>query len=302
LTVRLALLADIHGNLPALEAVLDDAEQHRVDGIIVAGDLTGGAQDVRVIQRLRSLDSWMIRGNREEYLLGFDGHTSKHWAFLRCLYHRLDSNTLDFIATLPGQRVFAVNGAESICVVHGSLQNSRDMLLPGHDPHTRQLFEQAGLLSPSYNSPRQVIPTLDGIDENVLICGHTHIPWVQEHKGKLALNPGSVGLPINGDPRAQYAILSWQSGHWQAEHRALPYNVNKARATFRENGLLEKGGGFARACFLTIGTGQNVSGRLIEYAHQVAARAGFGTNDIIPDDIWEHIEATFDWESTISGL
>jgi putative phosphoesterase len=302
LTVRLAVLADVHGNLPALDVVLEDAEQHEVDSVIVAGDLTGGAQDVRVIQRLRSLDSWMIRGNREEYLLDFDGHTGKHWAFLHCLYHRLDSDTLDFIATLPDQRVFAVNGAESIRVVHGSLQNSRDMLLPEHDSHTRQLFEQAGLLSPSYNPPRQVIPTLDGIDENVLICGHTHIPWVREHEGKRALNPGSVGLPINGDPRAQYAVLSWQGGHWQAEHRALPYDVDKARAAFQENGLLEKGGGFARACFLTIGTGQNISGRLIEYAHQVAVRAGFGTNDIIPDDIWEHIEATFDWESAISGL
>jgi putative phosphoesterase len=302
LTVHLAILADIHGNLPALEAVLDDAERHRVDGIVVAGDLTGGPQDTQVIQRLRSMSSWMIRGNREEYLLNFDMQPGKHWAFLRCLYHLLDNNTLDFIASLPGQRVLAVNGVEPIHVVHGSTQSSRDRLLPEHDQVTVKIFKEAGLLSPNGDQIRLVGPTLDEIDENVLICGHTHIQWVQKHEGKLALNPGSVGLPINGDPRAQYAILTQQGNHWRAQHRAVPYDIERIRAAFHENGLLKKGGGFARACLLNMGTGQNVPGRFIEYAYQVAAKAGFRTNDVIPDDIWEHIEATFDWESAISSL
>jgi len=302
LTVRLAVLADIHGNLPALEVVLDDTEQNRVDGIIVAGDLTGGPQDIQVIQRLRSLDSWMIRGNREEYLLNFDMQGSRHWAFLRYLYHRLDNDTLDFIASLPAQRVLAVNGAEPIRVVHGSPQSSRDMLLPERDPDTLQVFEEAGLLFPNCNPTRLVGSTFDEIDENALVCGHTHIPWVQKHEEKLALNPGSVGQPINGDPRAQYAILTWQSDHWQAQHRAIPYDTDRTRAAYHENGLLKEGGGFARACLLNMETGQNVPGRLIEYAHQVAAQAGYERNATLPDTMWEHIETTFDWEGAISSL
>lgn len=302
MTVRLAVLADIHGNLPALEAVLGDVEQHKVDTLIVAGDLTGGPQDVQVIQRLRSLDSWMIRGNREEYLLNFDMRGGKHWAFLRHLYQRLDNASLDFIASLPGQRVIAPNEAGPIRVVHGSPQGSRDMLLPEHDPVTLQRFKEAGLLSPNYKPTRWVGPTFDKIDENVLICGHTHIPWVRKHKQKLALNPGSVGLPINGDARAQYAILTWQSGRWQTEHRAIPYDIDRARAAFYAQGLLEKGGGFARACLLNAETGQNVPGRFIEYAHQIAAQAGFESDAILPDALWEHIEATFDWEGAASDL
>lgn len=299
--MRLAVLADIHGNLPALEVALDDAEQHKVDTIVVAGDLTGGPQDVQVIQRLRSLDSWIIRGNREEYLLDFDGQGGKHWAFLRYLYNRLDDDTLDFIASLPGQCVLAPNGAEPIRVVHGSPQSSRDMLLPEHDPVTLQAFKEAGLLSPNYRPTRWVGPTFDEIDENVLVCGHTHIPWVQKDGEKLALNPGSVGLPINGNARAQYAILIWQSGRWQAKHRAILYDTDRTRVAFHENGLLEQGGGFARACLLNLGTGQNVPGRFIEYAHQVAAQAGFESDAIFPDAMWEHIEATFDWEGAASG-
>jgi putative phosphoesterase len=298
----LAVLADIHGNLPALEVVLDDAKKHRVDGIVVAGDLTGGAQDVQVIQRLRSLDSWMIRGNREEYLLNFDMQPGKHWAFLHCLYHRLDNDTLDFIASLPDRRVLAVNGVEPIRVVHGSTQSSRDRLLPEHDQVTVKMFKEAGLLSPNGDQIRLVGPTLDEIDENVLICGHTHIQWIQKDEGKLALNPGSVGLPINGDPRAQYAILTWQGNHWQTQRRAIPYDIERTRAAFQENGLLKEGGGFARACLLNMETGQNVPGRFIEYACQVATQAGLERNATLPDTMWEHIETTFDWEGVISDL
>ncbi len=299
--MRLAVLADIHGNLPALEAVLDDAKQHEVDRFIVAGDLTGGPQDSKVIRKLRSLDSWMVRGNREEYLLNFDKREGKHWAFLRCLYRRLDSDTLDFIASLSDQRVLAVNGAEPIRVVHGSPQSSRESLFPNRNPDKLHVFRQAGIMTPGCN-PTRVDLVLDQIDENVLVCGHTHIPWVQRHEGKLALNPGAVGLPINGDPRAQYATLTGQSDHWQTEHRAIPYDIDRTRAAFHENGLLEEGGGFARACLLNIETGQNVPGRFIEYAHQVAGHAGFERNAILPDALWEHIETTFDWESAISSL
>jgi predicted phosphodiesterase len=301
LTVRLAVLADIHGNLPALETALDDARQHKVDGIIVAGDLTGGPQDAEVIRKLRSLDSLMVRGNREEYLLNFDKREGKHWAFLRCLYRRLDSDTLDFIASLPDQRVLTVNGAEPIRVVHGSPQSSRESLFPDRDPGKLRVFRQAGIMMPECN-PTRVDLVLDGIGENVLVCGHTHIPWVQRHEVKLALNPGSVGLPINGDPRTQYAILTWQSDYWQTEHRAIPYDIDRTRAAFHENGLLEEGGGFARACLLNIETGQNVPGRFIEYAQQVAAQAGLEKDAVLPDALWEHIETTFDWKNAISNL
>ncbi|MFL7793832.1 MAG: metallophosphoesterase [Anaerolineae bacterium] len=294
MTACLAILADIHGNLPALEVVLDDAERHAVDGIVVAGDLTGGPQDVQVIQGLHSLGSRMIRGNREEYLLDFDIQEGKHWAFLRLLYHRLDNDTLTLIASLPGQDVIAMNGAEPIHVVHGSLQSSRDMLLPERDPDTLQVFKEAELLSPDCNPTKWATPTLGGIDENILVCGHTHIPWAQRHKKKLALNPGSVGMPINGDPRAQYAILTWQNDHWQVKHRAIPYDIDRTRAAFHQDGLLEEGGGFAKACLLNIETGQNVPGRFIKYARQVATQAGFESKATLPDTMWEYIETTFD--------
>jgi len=305
--MRLAVLADTHGNLPALEAVLADARQQDVDGIIVAGDFTtGGPQQLETINLLRSLGSWMIRGNSEGYLLAYgagnlpDGwRASKQWATVRWSYLHLNRETLDFIASLPEQRVVALDDAAPIRVVHGSPRSPSQHLFPDRDLVRLGAFRKAGLLPPG-RDPVKLELSLAQVKEPVLVCGHSHIPWKQEQDGRLALNPGSVGAPINGDVRAQYALLTWQDGHWQAEHRAMAYDLKRIRAAFSESGLLEEGGALARAWLLVIETGENVSGRLVSYAYGLAAEAGCEGSDVVPDSIWEHAIATFDWETVAS--
>ena len=110
-----------------------------------------------------------------------------------------------------------------------------------------------------------------------------------------------MGAPINGDVRAQYALLTCQRSWpnrtgWQAEHRAIVYDLERIRAAFRESGLLEEGGAFARAWLLDIETGQNVSGRFVSYAYGLAAEAGYEGSSVVPDSVWEQAIATFDWE------
>ena len=299
--MRLAVLADIHGNLPALEAVLTETQQHDVDGIIVAGDLTAGPQPIETIRLLRSLDSWMIRGNTDNNLLRYDAgdapdgwRVSRQWAVMRWSYLHLDRETLDFIASLPEQRAIALDDTAPIRVVHGSPRNSSESLFPDRDLVKLSLFRKAGLLPPD-RDPARLELAFAQINEPVLVCGHTHIPWKQEHDSRLALNPGAVCGPLNGDVRAQYALLTWQDGHWQVEHRAVPYDLEHIRAAFRESGLLAEGGGLARAFLLSIETGQNVGGYFLSHAYGLAAEAGCGDCDIVPDVIWERAVATFDW-------
>ena len=303
--MRLAVLADIHGNLPALEAVLADVQQHEVDGIIVAGDIIGGGpQSVEAIRLLRLLDCWMIRGNNEGYFLAYDAGTAPNgwrvgdqWAAMRWSYLRLGREMLDFIASLPEQRVIALDGAVPIRVVHGSPRDLSEGLFPDRDPAALGLFERAGFFS-SGKGPVKLAWILAQIDEPVLVCGHTHIPWTQEQDGRLVLNPGSVGAPLNGDVRTQYALLTWQDGRWQAEQRAIPYDLDRVRTAFSESGLLSAGGAFARACLLTIETGQNVVGRFVSYTFELAAEAGYEDCDVVPDDVWERAVDTFDWDGT----
>ncbi len=77
--MRFAILADIHGNIPALEAFLKEVKKEGVDGFVVAGDMVVGPNSVEVLNRLRALDAWMIRGNNENYLLRFFSGEAPDW-------------------------------------------------------------------------------------------------------------------------------------------------------------------------------------------------------------------------------
>jgi hypothetical protein len=138
-------------------------------------------------------------------------------------------------------------------------------------------------------------PVLDRIDEPVLICGHTHIPWVQNHGHRLALNPGAVSLSFTGDVRAHYALLTWETDYWQVEHRAVPCDLDRIRESFRTSGFLAQGGAFARAALLGVETGRNVIGHLYWHIDRLAVEAGLEDWDAVPDALWERAISTFDW-------
>jgi len=306
--MRLAVLADVHGNLPALQAVLADMRRQRVDGIIVAGDLVGGPQPVEVLGLLRSLNNcWMIRGNSDNYFLDHDAgngpdgwRTSKQWAPMRSSYRYLDREALDFVASLPEQRVIALDGVAPIRVVHGSPWGAAEGLFPDRDPVMLRVFRDACLLAPDCE-PVGLDSVLARIDERVLVCGHTHIPWKQEQDGGLVFNPGAVCGPLNGDARAQYALLAWQDGRWRVEHRAVVYDLERIRAAFDESRWLAEGGALSRAFLLSIETGRNVGVYFLNYAYGLAAEAGFEGCDVVPDAVWERAEDTFDWDGAVGN-
>jgi predicted phosphodiesterase len=305
---RLAVLADVHGNLPALEAVVADIRQQDAAGppcrIIAAGDyLTSGPYPAEVVRLLHELDACMIRGNAEGYFLDYRAgdapdawYTSYQWAAMRWSYRQLEDETLDFIAGLPEQRVVALDGAAPIRVVHGSPSSPSERLFPEGDPMALEWFREADLLPPD-RDPRRLKRVLEGIDEPLMVCAHTHIPWVQSHDHQVALNPGAVSLSFVGDARAHYALLTWEDGRWRVEHRAVPYDLDRLRSAFRSRGFLAAGGEFARAMLLTIESGQNVIGHLFSHIDRLAVEAGLAGWVIVPDALWEHALATFDWEA-----
>ncbi len=288
--MRLAVLADIHGNLPALEAVLEDLRHCEPDGILVAGDLAEGCpQPNEVVRLLRSRRHWMIRGNGDTRLLRYDAgegpaawRTHLQWALVRWSHRHVDQDTLAFIRSLPEQRIVDIAGMAPIRVVHGSPRNPSELIFPDQDPLALDL-------------------ALAQVPEPVLICGHTHIPWQIEQNGRLALNPGAVCGPLNGFVGAQYALLTWQGDRWQAEHRAIRYDLGRLRAALRETGLLEEGGALMRAFLLSMETGRNIGEDFVTHAYRLAARAGFEGCDVVPDAAWEQAAATLDWEEASHG-
>lgn len=288
--MRLAVLADIHGNLPALEAVLEDARQYGVAGFIVAGDLTGGPQPLETLHLLRSLGTgtWIIQGNSDINLLRYatnnvpeSWHTSLQYALLRWGHQHVDEEALAFIRALPEQAVVSIKETDLIRIVHGSPRDPYEGINPNADP---DLLDRA----------------LAETDEPVLVCGHDHIPWQRKRDRRLALNPGAVCGPLNGDTRAQYAWLTWQDAGWQVKHRAVPYDLGRIRTAFQNSGLLEQGGALAKAFLLSIETGQNVGLDLLSYAYRLMANVGMKECEVIPDEVWEQAVATFDWDAAVN--
>jgi len=282
--MRIAVLADIHGNMPALEAVLANLQPLQVDGMIVAGDMVTGPNSVEVLNRLQDLRAWMIRGNNENYLVRFENgdapdwwYTARQWAVMRWVYQQMDSMSLDLIKSLPDERVIAFPGKDAIRVVHGSLDDPSEHLFPeqGHEALDR---------------------TLARINEPVLACGHSHIPWQEMRDGCLAFNPGAVCGPLNGYKGTQYALLNWKGDGWELEFRQLEYDFSLVRKEFEDTGMLKEGGAFARAYLQDVLSGTNHTAKFLDHAYRQAAQAGFPDCEYVPDEIWDRAVETYGWE------
>jgi putative phosphoesterase len=279
--MRLAILADVHGNIPALETALKEIEKDAVDGFIVAGDMVAGPNPVEVINRLRELDAWMIRGNNENYILRYASgeapewwYTSRQWSFMCWNFRGMDADTLNFMKELPEQRTVCFEGMDPICVVHGSPRNISELIYPEKD-----------------RAPLNI--ALGMVSEPVLIFGHTHEPWQVRLDGRLALNPGSVCGTFMGKAGGSYAILSWENSRWEVELRELHYDVALARKAFEDTGLLEEGGPFSERWLHDLEVGINTLPRFVEYAYRKAAEAGFPDSPFVPDEIWEKASELF---------
>ncbi len=280
---RLAVLSDIHGNLPALKAVLADARQFDpLAGILVAGDIITPLYHAEVLQTLRELGAFMIQGNGENGLLAMkDGSapeytwTARQFALARHGYANVTQDDLDFINTLPVQRVFHLSGTDAIRIVHGSPRHIRESVFPD-------------------TQPERLDEIMAMVKEPVVVFGHTHISWQVRVGGRLALNPGAVTGPLDGRVGAQYAVLEWDGASWQADLRCISYEIESTARVFKESGLLSTGH-LARAFLASLYTGQNVGDDFINHAFTLSRQAGFGDLPYVPDAIWEQAGATFPW-------
>lgn len=193
----LGLLYDVHGNLPALEAVLEDAGD--VDRWLLGGDYTlFGAWPVETTGRLRELDATWIRGNGERWTASPpEAPEPVQGAVAWCAEQLGD----DFVSVLGALPETWRNGDTLFC--HGSPRSDVESFLP------EPAADEAELLADVPAGVRSVV------------CGHTHLPFARESAGGLELvNPGSVGMPFDGDHRAAYAVM----GDDGVEHRRVAYD------------------------------------------------------------------------------
>jgi predicted phosphodiesterase len=236
---RLAILADIHGNLPALKAVMADIESLSPDEVLVGGDLVGrGPQGSAVIGEIVARDWPSIRGNHEDYLLSFrrgevpaEWWEQEEWAASRWMAAELTESDVAYLETLPFS--LSARPAPGLLLTHGSPRSHSEGLGP-------------------WSSDRKLEKLLGGIEETTLVCGHTHRPMQRRVNSGQVINVGSVGLPFNGDQRAQYAILEWDGTEWSAEFRQVEYDLEEILEIYRSSGFLDQGGATAELLVLEL--------------------------------------------------
>lgn len=214
----LAVLADIHGNRVALQAVLDDLDaQGGADHLLVLGDLAVfGPDPVGVLTLLKEREPiFHVCGNTDRYLIegqypincGKQSWEAQVLASFPWTVRQLGKNGLHFIAGLPRQQFLSFSETHTILAVHGSPRSDEEGIRP--DTPAEELKDMFGPLA-----------------YNLLLCGHTHLPSSRVVAGRQVVNVGSVGLPFDGYQGASYAFIQLQpGGNYQIEFRRVDYDV-----------------------------------------------------------------------------
>ncbi|MBX3603667.1 MAG: metallophosphoesterase family protein [Piscinibacter sp.] len=242
--MRLAVVSDIHGNLPALEAVLEDIAQAGADLTVNLGDIVSGPLwPVETARRLMALALPTIRGNHERQVLAPDAsRMGPSDAFAAA---RLEPAQRDWLAALPPTLQL---DAEVFCC-HGTPSSDLDYLLETVVPGFGGPGQPGIRAATADEAAQRVGDVQRGVPQALILCGHSHVPRaLQLADGRLLVNPGSVGLQAyddgrphphvieNDTPHARYALLTRRSTGWQVELRALPYDAEDAARRADENG------------------------------------------------------------------
>ncbi len=218
--MRILVLSDIHSNLAALERVL--AELPSYDELYCLGDIVGYGPDPNaVVAALRTRSpAIVLAGNHDHAVVTGDSTGFVEYAVkaIQWTRKRLTRENLDYLATLKPSARRSVVG-QSVALFHGSPR----------DPLNGYIFP---------GTPTQILKELLKLSGgDVLLQGHTHVPMFFRSNSSILLNPGSVGQPRDGDPRASYLILDVQPGKIVHKIRRLQYDIGRTARAILDQGL-----------------------------------------------------------------
>ena len=209
--MRVAAISDIHGNLPALEAVLAEIDREGVDDIVVAGDTAHGPWAAEIVDLLAERSARCVRGNADREVVD---RSDRFGPLAPWSADRLGERRLTVVAGWPLTVELSVDGLGETLVCHSTPTSE--------DPIYTRITPDAELVS-----------ILGNVDADVLVCGHTHMQYDRTlSSGLRVVNPGSVGIPYEGARGAYWALLG--PG---VEFRRTPYDVEGAVAAIEVLGV-----------------------------------------------------------------
>jgi len=231
--MKIAVLSDIHANLPALQTVLEHVESARPDVVVVGGDVINRGPQPRecleiILGKIRNNHWRVLKGNHEDYVLKAAKGIQHlpEWEQQVCAHtvwtSRLIPEYLPEIARWPDHLEITVPDGSHLTCFHASKKGNR-----------------VGLYS--VMTDNELMDHVSSVN-SAMCVGHTHVPFTRFINGKLVVNTGAVGMPFDGNPRASYALLTWSVDGWTAEIIRLPYDRELTLKAMHDTGYISEGG------------------------------------------------------------
>ena len=231
--MRIAIMADIHGNHIALEACVEKARKCRAEEFLFLGDYLGELaypeKTICLLEQIRKeFPCTFIRGNKEDYWIDHQKGLHPDWIWeagssstgiLQYVYARLDDSRIRWFEQMPIVKVMMYPGLPAFVICHGSPWKVNESMREDHsyiDGLTRKL------------------------ETELTVCGHFHIQSRYTRNGRTVINPGSVGVPLRSGGKAQFMMLSGFDGKWEEEFVTLSYDADRAVREMEEERLPEQ--------------------------------------------------------------
>lgn len=300
--MKLAVISDLHGNYYALREVMAFLRGQKIDGIIGLGDfVTDGPFPQRMMEALREMQKefpcYLVRGNREEYLLE-NLRQPQNWkagsstsGLLDYTFRNLTAQDLEFFAQLPtdGVLIGKQDGNHLVPVFVPQEEITPDTCRTSLFPALRLCHGAPGEIRGNFGlHPELLLPRLEHLDASLLLGGHSHKQEQKEHAGKTYLNPGSLGLALDGvGGHAHFAILTLENNVWQTELFQLPYDLEGYLAEFDRAGLETHGSVLARSLKRTLTCGVNYFYLTVKRVRELADALALTD---LEESLWEKAE------------
>lgn len=275
-----ALIADIHGNKQALEAILYDVEKQGIDNILTLGDYIGfGAYPCEVLDMVKPFQA--VKGNHEDVIYRYHLNEYPLWKDslqftpIVWAYDQLNKDDINYIASLLHYQTTDTNSG-GLYITHAT-PNDISKLVYQKDRH------QFGSL-------------LSDITQDVYVYGHTHEAWHGSIYNKLIINPGSAGISFLKKGLTQYTILTADNDGFKVNHRIINYDADGFIEGMK-NRMLSECGAWAKAIIASIETGSVITLDFLHFAAEMARSENCDMTKPIPNDVWMTADDTYDWEA-----
>lgn len=291
--MKFAVISDVHGNLPALDAILEDAERNNVDNFIFAGDycLSNPFPD-ECITRIRNLGKkYVIRGNEESYLENLIGKDPGTWLdgqfqISYWCYRNISPENLNYLLSCPNRMKLTFNDVP-INISHSSADFIADSEHRKWGPvKVAQRYEdtflsQAALSRDMHNdleNDRQFNERLDALPDGVYIFGHTHIQWSYKSScgKKVLINPGSSGLPLDCmENSVPYTILDISDPeNILVEDKRVPFNKDEYIQSFIQSDQFMKASVWSKIIVKELKMSREYLTFFLQYVEEYAKKIG----------------------------